>query len=289
MKQLALLVYFAAALVMSAAACRNHPSASTDIHLAGSTPGDEPVKAMFGIPSATAIDFMRWDLSMAPNDHTFTLTLNYGTSVPNTQDLKDGGAFKKINGKYSSNEAIIHFNATDKTSFYLQRISENVYHLLDTKQELITGNGGWSYSLSRVEPVARANTWPGFKQLVQAKDTSTKIEFIGRTPCQIIAQQTKMNVSKECWKMKWLLVLKRDAQTGNPAGFQLKRPNINQELAQGNWQISKTTDGNILTLNLNNNTSLNFLIGNENVLFILDDQLKPLVGNSDMSFTLNRR
>jgi len=89
--------------------------------------------------------------------------------------------------------------------------------------------------------------------------------------------------------MKWLLVLMRNPQTGNPAGFQLKRPNINLELTQGNWEISKTTDGNILTLNLNNNTSLHFLIGNENVLFILDDQLKPLVGNSDMSFTLNRR
>lgn len=289
MKQLVLLVCFAAALVMSAAACRNHPSASTGIHLAGSTPGDEPVKAMFGIPSATAIDFMRWDLNMNPNDHSFTLTLNYGISVPNTQDLKDGGEFKKINGNYTSNDAIIHFNAPGKTSFSLQRINENVYHLLDTKQELFTGNGGWSYSLSRVEPVARASTWPNFKQLVQEKDTSTKLEFTGRTPCQIIAQQTKMNVSKECWKMKWLLVLKRDAQTGNPTGFQLKRPNINLELAQGNWEISKTTDGNILTLNLNNNTSLHFLIGNENVLFILDDQLKPLVGNSDMSFTLNRR
>lgn len=289
MKQLVLLVYFAAALVMSAAACRNHPYAATGIHLAGSTPGDEPVKAMFGIPSATAIDFMRWDLNMNPNDHSFTLTLNYGTSVPNTRDLKDGGEFKKINGNYTSKDAIIHFSAADKTSFSLQRINENVYHLLDINQELFTGNGGWSYSLSRVEPVAKASTWPSFKQLVQAKDTSTKLEFTGRTPCQIIARQTKMNVSKECWKMKWLLVLKRDAQTGNPAGFQLKRPNINLELTQGNWEISKKTDGNILTLNLNNNTSLHFLIGNENVLFILDDQLKPLVGNSDMSFTLNRR
>lgn len=289
MKQLVLLICIAAALIMPAAACRNHPSASLEIHLAGSTPGDELVKAMFGIPAATAIDFMRWDLKMEPRAQTFTLSLNYGVNLPNTQDLKNGGEFKKMQGRYTTSNAIIRFNATNNISFSLQRIDENVYHLLDTKQELITGNGGWSYSLSRVEPVAKASTWPSFKQLVQAKDTSTKIEFIGRTPCQVIARQTKMNVSNECWKMKWQLFLNRDPQTGAPAGFQLRRPNVNREQVQGSWQISKTTDGNMLTLMLSNNTSLHFLIGNEHVLFILDDELKPLVGNSDMSFTLNRK
>lgn len=289
MKQIVLLMYFAAALIMPAVACRNQTSHPAAIHLAGSTPGDEQVKVMFGIPAATVIDFIKWELNMEPRDQSFTLSLNYGISLPNTQDLKDGGQMKKIRGHYKTSDIIIHFTAGDKTSFSLQRISENVYHLLDNRLELITGNGGWSYSLSRVEPVATAGSWPLFKQLVQASDTSTQIEFTGRTPCQIIAQQTKMNVSSECWKMKWKLLLKRDAKTGHPSGFQLTVPNINRELRQGSWEISKTTDGNILTLSLNNNTSLHFLIGNEHVLFILDDQLKPLVGNRNMSFTLNRK
>jgi hypothetical protein len=291
MKHLILLICFAASCILPSLSCAGQASGQYT-QLTGSTPGDAGIKTIMGIDTATSIDFIRWDLQMqaGPSEAgKFVLYLHYGMSKPNTQDFLQGGEKKKMEGRFENKGPVIHFTS-DSAKFSLRRIDENVYHFLNGKQDLMQGNAGWSYSLCRVQPVSNSTILPFFHTLLLKQDTTTIIEFTGRTPCQAIAQLMNWKVSKECWKMKWIVTLKRDAQTFEAAGFIMRQTNISGERIQGKWEINKTAQGNILTLETGNNTQqLNLLIGNENVLFILDDHLKPLVGNSEFSFTLNRK
>ena len=289
MKRLILMIWFAAGCTLPSSSCSEQNSSNT-IQITGSTPGDAMIKSIMGIDTATSIDFIRWDLQLQPADKgagSFVLNLHYGVGKPNTQDFIDGGEKRKMEGRYENRGSIIHFNS-DHAKFSLMRISNNVFHLLNEKQELMKGNAGWSYSLFSMQPLAAASTIPIHARLLK-EDTATIIEFAGRTPCQEIAKQMNWKVSKECWKMKWLITLKRDAKTLEPNGFILRQTNISGARILGKWKIDKTEQGNILSLTTSDTgQQLNLLIGNEDVLFILDKQLRPLVGNSEFSFTLNR-
>lgn len=289
MKRLFLLILFAAGCTLPSSSCSEQDK-SNSIQLIGSTPGDAAVKTFMGIDTATSIDFIRWDLQLLPNNTeagSFVLNLHYGLSKPNTQDFIDGGEKRKIEGRYENKGSFIYFNGNE-AKFSLQRIDNNVYHLLNAKQELMKGNAGWSYSLSRAQPLT-TGSFTTIHSAFLREDTATTIEFTGRTPCQVIAQQMNWKVSKECWKMKWILTLKRDAATLEPAGFIMRQTNISGERIQGKWKIDKKEPGNIIALRMKDTgQELNLLIGSEYVLFILDKQLRPLPGNSEFSFTLNR-
>lgn len=249
---------------------------------------------MLGIDTGTAIDFIRWDLrleSAQNNNGHFILNIHYGLSKPNTQGFINGGQRQSFAGNYSGNNDIITLHMTGYTMGF-RKINENIFHLLSSEQQLMAGNGGWSYSLSRAEPVTAGDAKYAVQHFIADRDTSVRITFEGRTPCETIAKQMKWSVSKECWKIKWLMVLNRDPQTLEPGTFEIRQTNINGEKLQGNWYLNTSAAGNILTLDIKNagpGRQLQFLVGDENVLFFLDEQQHPLTGNSEFSFTLNRR
>ncbi|WP_127129550.1 hypothetical protein [Pseudoflavitalea rhizosphaerae] len=291
MKRLILLIWFAGGCMQPSSSC-SEKNSSNSFQFIGSTPGDATIKTIMGIDTASSIHFMRWDLRLQPNSKetgNFVLILRYGLSKPNTQDFIDGGEKRIIKGRYEHNGSIIHFMG-NQAQFSLRKIDENVFHLLNVKWELMQGNAGWSYTLCRAHPLVTSTNIPIHSSFLNKdNDTATTIEFTGRTPCQEIAQQMNWKVSKECWKMKWVLTLKRDPVTLEPAGFIMRQTNISGERIQGKWEIDKTKQGNILSLIINNTTPpLDLLIGGEYVLFILDNQRRPLPGNSEFSFTLNR-
>jgi hypothetical protein len=136
----------------------------------GSTPGNDEVKSLLNIPAETNVDFIRWKLTLldkGPNRFAFHLTVDFGEAQPNTSGLKGGGEKRSFDGQYYIVRSGIwgdHHNVYQLESralsgrISLVRLSDNVLHLLSRRAELMVGNGGWSYTLNRQEPVV--NTVP---------------------------------------------------------------------------------------------------------------------------------
>lgn len=132
---------------------------------------------------------------------------------------------------------------------------------------------------------------PGIAQTIPNKKPLAGI-FDGRSPCQALAAMIEETTTPECIKIKWRLILYKDA-AGNPDGYQLwgfvYRNNGPRE---GQWHIIKGAPANpdaiVYQLDLAGKPSLLLQQGDDNVLFFLDATKNLLVGNRDFSYTLNR-
>ena len=114
--------------------------------------------------------------------------------------------------------------------------------------------------------------------------------FEGRPPCEEIARQVDSTVTSECPKVKWRLMFFRDPVTKKPSMYQV----LGRFLpAQGKWKIIKgiksNPDAEVFQLELGKpGLYFYFLKGDENVLFVLDENKEFRVGNENFSYTLNR-
>lgn len=118
--------------------------------------------------------------------------------------------------------------------------------------------------------------------------------FDGRTPCRELAGQLEEEVTGDCLKIKWRLILFKDSITGAPANFELTGFRYRKEKPfTGTWRITRgmPADPNAIVYELSGGAKnpLNFLKADENILFFLDRKKNLLVGNRDFSYTLNRR
>ena len=277
------------------------------IHLAGSTPGDEEIKLLLGISPDTKIDFIRWNLILTntkPIQQTFTLNINYGEAQPNTLGFKNGGEKKSIDGEFTvskgkeiMNGELYHLKSTTlPIEILMVKLNENIFHLLTRQKQLMVGNGGWSYTLNRKQPIHTKFPLPALTVLsTDNNNTLPQIIFDGRTPCQPLANEHQMNVSTACFKLKWRLILNRDSVTGAPTTYINRKvvDNLPRDVT-GKWIIIRGIQGNpdaiIYQLDPDKPTeSISLLVGDENVLFFLNKEQKPYVGNSDFSFTLNKK
>ena len=124
------------------------------------------------------------------------------------------------------------------------------------------------------------------------KDKPVYGVFEGRPPCQEIARQLKVDVSRDCIKLKWRLFLFQD-KNGQPTTYLLFGSFYREESREGNWKISKgsKTDPGAIIYELDPDKpgkTFYLLKGDDNVIFILDENKTPRVGNKDFSYTLNR-
>ncbi len=135
------------------------------------------------------------------------------------------------------------------------------------------------------------------------KGASVSGIFEGRPPCNI-AKQLKIATSSECEKLKCNLTLYQDSVTMQPTTYVLlisgggdvvkaaDGSSYRQKVIKGKWTISKGIKENpaatLYGLELDPGTYLYLLKGDENVLFVLDENKEFSVGNEDFSYTLNR-
>lgn len=270
------------------------------ITLVGSTPGDELIKAMLDIPAHTKIDFMNWDL-LLDSKNSFVLNLVYGESQPNTLGFIMGGEKRTIKGTFavskdSENKCFQEIYQLESVSLpekiSLVKLTENLFHLLTPQNQLMVGTAGWSYSLNRKEK-ALSN-----KILISSEcnDQSPQVVYEGRTPCkEIAAEHPEMKATQYCFKLKWQLILYRDSLTLQPTTCFIRNiVNNGPRNTIGKWQIVKGTDDNpdieIYKIEVENLAEPHFLLaGDDNVLFFLDKNMNPIIGNENFSFTLNRK
>lgn len=267
-------------------------SSFSQIVLTGSTPGDDLIKSLLTINSHKQVDFIRWGLTLNA-EKTYLLKINFGESEPNTNGFKNGGEKLSLTGVYTQKGNVYELrNEKTQSAISLVKLNENLFHLLTPDNKLMIGNGGWSYTLNKKD--FSANDSQLFDSRALAKETGTKIIFDGRTPCDDFTRQFNLPVSNQCIKLKWKLTLFRDVQTNEPTTFTLNSTFNRAATIEGKWRIVKEIKGSseaiIYQIDLAElGETLSFLVGDENVLFFLDKKNQLLTGNSDFSFTLNRR
>jgi hypothetical protein len=130
-------------------------------------------------------------------------------------------------------------------------------------------------------------------------DATAETKFSGRSPCREIAAEVKHQVGADCIKLKWSLVLYRDAKTLAPTTYRLRGTLYRNEAAQtervreGKWKITKgtKTDPNATVYQLEafgSDGPIFLLKADRNILFFLANDGRLLVGDKDFSYTLNR-
>ena len=276
-----------------------------NIILVASTPCNDQMKSLLGISADKKIDFIRWEISLANEGATndvFTLHINYGESQPNTLGFIHGGEKKSIEGDYTltsqqddSNRSICHLKSTGLNGeMLIAKINSNLWHFLTPQEELMVGNGGWSYTLNRKELLTDTNPEAVVSQDFAEQDTATEIIFEGRTPCSEISKDKHLDTSPDCFKIKWKIVLNRDGKAGQNGTYTTNRTGHRQSAITGKWNIKKgiPSSPEAVVYELHPNTpdnSLSLWLADKNVAFILDSDNRPFVGNENFSYTLNRR
>ena len=112
--------------------------------------------------------------------------------------------------------------------------------------------------------------------------------FDGRFPCAEILKDWHQPIRPECEKMKWSLTLYQDPTTHQPTTYRL-----NRGVREGRWAIVRgtKTDPEAIVYQLDSDqpkVSVYLLKGDDNVLFVLDQERNYRVGDSYLSYTLNR-
>lgn len=276
------------------------------IQLVASTPGDAEIKTVLKIPAA-AVDFVRWELNLSEDSsHTFSLRLQYGVGKPNTLKFINDGEKKAFQGTYIAeknssaypNRTVYRLLAPGQSfDLSILQLNDNLFQILNAQYRPMIGNGGWSYTLNRKEPVMGHRT-TALPVLVPSdhilKNTGVRDTFDGRTPCQDFAVQHQWPVSSECFKLKWRIILLRDPKTLEPTTYFARKivDNRMQEV-KGTWAIQKGTSANpdalIYQLDPDQKHPISLLAVDENILLLLDKNQQPFTGNADFSYTLNRR
>ncbi len=255
---------------------------SKETNYTASTPGGPVVKKFLGIPLTDSIDFIRWKLSL--NDLNYSLECNYGIGKPNTNGFYDGGKKVVFRGRVQrdKNNYILH---NGDQILKLVELNANLLHIVNNDNSLLIGGGGWSYAINNIAPSANDKVNLASTKIV----IWDSMAFEGRTPCGvpgIIAP------GKECYKLKWLLVLYGNAAKNEPAAYKLLGTPYRVEGGRrGNWKISAGKDGRIVyqLLDETGKPFIHLLKLDEGVLIFTDAKGNLLVGDPDFSYTLNRR
>ena len=247
----------------------------------GSTPADVIVKSFLGIPLPDSIDFIRWKLVL--QDNRYQIQCNYGIGKPNTDGFIEGGKKIELNGVLKKENNYYLLQNTGKT-LKLAELNADLLHLLDEDNNLLVGNGGWSYTFNNITPSVTDQININPKQTA----LTDSMAFQGRTPCKVPGI---IRPGVECYKLKWYAVLYADAAKNQPGTYRiLGTPWRKEGGITGNWNIITGKDGRIIyRLNDEKGNGFLYLLKlDENILVFTDADGKLLVGDEDFSYTLNR-
>lgn len=251
----------------------------------GSTPADPLIRNFLGISLKDSIDFIRWKLVIGHDN--YDLQCEYGLSKPNTNGFVDRKTVGIV-GKLRRENNHYFLTNTSKTLPVIE-INNNLVHFVDEKDQLLPGNGGFSYALNNIKAS------PSDKFNFPHTGTRLKKEMVyeGRTPCQILSSAVGMGRQEPCYKLKWYFIFYTDPATGKPT-YYLKngRKYKTETMGKGTWEIITGKDGRtIYKVNpaAGDTYTLYFVKAGDNILFFTDPDGNLLVGTEDFSFTLNRR
>ena len=311
----AILVFLCGGITNSCSQTAN-PSAVSFFE--ATTPCNETVKKILGIPMDFTCEMIRWGLIFYHDPKTnrpatFSLNCTYGLAKQGTRGFKEGAKTIELKGKCSPGKgipgnakAIIYNLTADNSNIVLSFLKpdENLLHLLTDDKELVVGGAGWSYTLNRRDPVI--NSQGKFIPVTMASQfiassLDTVGIFQGRTPCNAALRAINDISPNGCQVVKCQLILLQDVKTHSPSTFILKTIYVgngdnNIYSVTGKWKLMQGTlnDPAAIIYELEPgsgklNPTILLLKAGDNILFFLDNDTHFLVGNEYCSYTLNRK
>ena len=282
------------------------------------TPCDNEVKEMLGIPADFNCEMMKWNLTLYQDSKekkpaTFDLTCTYGLAKQGTRGFMEGAKTIELKGNYSTGKtfpgnakATTYSLTADNSPVVLSflKAAENILHLLTPGKQLVIGGAGWSYTLNRKNPVTISQN-----KFIPVTATSQQINagsdtvgiFQGRTPCNNALLELNNIPANGCQLIKCQLTLLKDIKAHTASNFILKTIYVgngdnNIYSVTGKWKLMQGTSGNPAATvyqlepgSGNSKTPLLLLKADDNILFFLDTNTQFLVGNEYCSYTLNRK
>lgn len=277
----------------------------------GSSPFGESIWSLLQIPADADSDLIQWRLTLYQDAKALTpagykLYCDYGATAPGTPGLQKKkntvereGQWTTSKGTKSNPDAVV-YELNGAVSFF--KVDDHILHVLNRDRSLMIGTGGWSYTLNRVErsekpgDMALAMARPSQSYTISPVATGPSVfgVFEGRSPCQGIARELKLSQDAGCIKAKWRVTLYQNPETLAPTTYKVEGTLHRQDAREGNWTIIRGTETEpqaiVYCLEPTKTEAGLFLLkGDDNVLFFLDQNRKPLVGHADFSYTLNRR
>lgn len=278
------------------------------------TPCDDAVKEMLGLPADFKCEMMKWRLILSDeskkNPFTFDLGYTYGIAKQGTRGFTTGAKTMQLKGKWAieksnskNGNVIIKLAAANSpvTLSFLQP-GQNLLHLLHKDNQLVNGNAAWSYTLNRTDAVTvtAGKFTPRLVSSTQLAGISDTVGiYYGRTPCNKALREIN-NISAEgCQVIKCKLVLLQDTATHTPNNFIIQTIYVgkgdNRYTVTGTWKLLEGTIDNpsavVYQLLAGTGKSQNKLLlvkADDNILYFIDNDTQLLVGDSYTSYTLNR-
>jgi hypothetical protein len=269
----------------------------------GYSPCTMSVKSVFPVTCEVESGLVHWRLQLHrnPSSHaptTYDLWIEYGETANNTNGIARGLKTIKREGKWSM--AGSGPNATIKLDalMSLTHVGVDLIHPLNADGSLMTGNGGWSFTLSNQnkleKPVDRskASSMPEVSYQITPLASGPTVHgvFEGRTPCQGISRDLKIEAHPACEKLKWRVTLYQEPGADKPTTYKAEGSLFQTHMREGRWSYASAPRG--ITYKLEGAGSappIQLLRGDDDVLFFLSQDGAPLVGSADFSYTLNRR
>jgi hypothetical protein len=262
-----------------------------------STPCDAALKMHLGLDTSTAIDFIRWQLSTAPQQAEagqFELKINYGLVQNNTSGFINGGHHRLYDGQYAirtdAQGPVLHLQAQG-LKLQLRQIHPDLLLFLDEGGAVKIGNGGWSYCLNRQPDLpALTDFSEKIPQFSLFENGQLQATFDGRTPCREISDALDLGLPRSCIKLKWRIIFQQHQAHAQAGTFVLKRIFRQAEQTSGKWSLENQSGNSVIKMQFDGmDKTLHLLQIGEGVLIFSDQQGQPYVGNADFSFGLNRK
>ena len=266
------------------------------------TPCDEVSKSLLHIPSTDKCAMMKWTLTLL-TPTTYELIYTYGMDKAGSRGFSEGAVTKKQSGKWTKskykNTEIYTLTADNSPSLAFLKLNENVLHLLDANKNLMVGNGAWSYTLNRINPVKLSSNEIN-AQKVEETFFADSIVFEGRLPCYAPLLALNGKTSAGCNLIKCRIIFFCDNKLHAPSSLKLYSIHVGtggtRYLATGKWTIMRGTKNDpsstLYQLQFNAEEPLQNLVllkGDDNILFLLDNEMNCMAGNDYCSYTLNKK
>jgi hypothetical protein len=283
-------------------------SAPASVEFVGTSPcGALPRGFLGGIASAEACDAITWRITLlAARDgkSTWALSAGYHIPAPGRPGYMVAGPRVALEGTWEMVEAMpTHPGAAYRLttgnparSLWLAPVGDGLLQFLAEDKSLLVGTSGWSYTLNhadRVEKPGPPAPAPSLSYPISPRATGPVFGvFEGRTPCRGIAHALNLREIPGCIKVKWRVTLNQDSQTAAPTMYKIEGTLHRSAAREGTWAIergSKEPGSVVYRLDATDTEGALLLMkGDNNVLYFLDGQRQPLIGNADFSYTLNR-
>jgi hypothetical protein len=287
-----------------------HAAIAAGILFVGSSPCDPQPRAFVGVPAGADCERITWELTLSEpggSAGTFSLAAVYGMTAVNDPGFAGGGTKAQIQGTWTAGrgrafdpDAVVYrLTAGGARTLEFARLDDNLLHPIDGGKELMVGNPGWSYTLTRKTPVTsdahgpdtlRPNARESASPTAAAASGAVASVWEGRTPCQAIARQMAVKVSADCFKLKWRLTFYLDAGSKTSGAYTLETTTYRTVPRTGTWSLETIgKDRRVYRLDPDERGAfLALQQAGERILLLLDPQGRPLPGDILFSYTLNR-